>query len=147
MKVRAITLMSLVALNGCASLFSPAPPAGVAETRAKVEALVKRHGYTCAGHPTDEPVMLIGILDENFDCDTLLKLRKCKLAPTAYSYKLREDGGITFIFREDREPHKAHLAGIDADGSFWTNHSYWKLRDPEFTRLPSNTSCMDSSGK
>jgi hypothetical protein len=114
----------------------PAPPADVAERRAQVEALVRRHGYTCAGHPVNEPVMLIGILDENFDCDTLLKMRRCDLAPSAYSYKLLEDGGISFVFRQDREPHKAHLAGIDADGNFWTNHSYWELRDPEFTRLP-----------
>jgi len=140
MKVRVFTLMSLVAVGGCANLFIPAPPADVAERRAQVETLVKRHGYTCAGHPADEPVMLIGILDENFDCDTLLKLRRCELATSAYSYKLREDGGITFIFRQDREPHKAHLAGIDADGNFWTNHSYWELHDPEFTRLPPNKS-------
>ena len=140
MKAGAVILLSLVALSGCASLFTRAPPADVADRRAKVEALVKRHGYTCAGHPSDEPVMLIGILDENFDCDTLLKLRKCELAPSAYSYKMREDGGITFIFRQDREPHKAHLAGLDADGSFWTNHSYWELHDPEFTRLPPNKS-------
>ena len=84
--------------------------------------------------------MIIGILDENFDCETLLKLRKCKLAASAYSYKRREDGAITFVFRADREPHKAHLAGIDAEGSFWVNHSYWELDDPEFTRLPPNKS-------
>jgi hypothetical protein len=140
MKARVFILMSFVSTSGCASLFIPAPSTDVAERRAQVEALAKRHGYTCAGHPPDEPVMLIGILDENFDCDTLLKLRRCELAPSAYSYKLREDGGITFVFRQDREPHKAHLAGIDADGNFWTNHSYWELHDPEFTRLPPNKS-------
>src|SRR5436190_21011511 len=115
MKARDLSLVSLLAVSGCASLFIPAAPADVAEKRAEVERLAKRHGFTCAGHPADEPVMLIGILDENFDCDTLLKLRRCDLAPYAYSYKLGEDGGITFVFRQDREPHKAHLAGIDAD--------------------------------
>jgi hypothetical protein len=140
MKARDLSLVSLLAVSGCASLFIPAAPADVAEKRAEVESLVKRHGFTCAGHPADQPVMLIGILDENFDCDTLLKLRRCDLAPYAYSYKLRDDGGITFVFRQDREPHKAHLAGIDADGNFWVNHSYWDLHDPGFTRLPPNKS-------
>src|SRR4051812_39796170 len=113
MKARDFTLVSLVAVSGCAGLFVPAPPADVEGRRAEVESLVKRHGYTCAGHPADEPVMLIGILDENFDRDTLLKMRRCDLAPSAYSYKLREDGGITFVFKQDRKPYKAHLAGID----------------------------------
>jgi hypothetical protein len=136
LKARHLILVSLVAVSGCASLFIPEAPADVSEKRSKVETLVKRHGYTCAGHPVDEPVMLIGILDENFDCETLLEQRKCALAPFAYSYKRREDGGITFVFRQDREPYKAHLAGIDVDGSFWVNHSYWELNDPGFTRLP-----------
>jgi hypothetical protein len=136
MKARGFALSSLVAISGCSSLSIPMVPADIAEKRSKVETLVKRHGYTCAGHPADEPVMLIGILDENFDCETLLKLRKCQLAPSAYSYNRREDGGITFVFREGRKPYKAHLAGIDADGNFWVNHSYWELDGPGFTRLP-----------
>ena len=139
MKARDFTIASLVAVCGCSSLFIPAPPADVAKKRYEVETLVKRHGYTCAGHPDDEPVMIIGILDENFDCETLLELRKCALAPLAYSYKHREDGGITFVFKQDRKPHKkAHLAGIDAEGNFWVNHSYWDLDEPGFTRLPPN---------
>ena len=140
MRVRDLTLAFLVAVSGCSSLMIPVAPADVAKKRYEVETLVKRHGYTCAGHPEDKPVMIIGILDENFDCETLLELRRCELAPFAYSYKRREDGGITFVFRQDREPYKAHLAGIDADGNFWVNHSYWKLDDPEFTRLPPNKS-------
>ena len=140
MKARDFALASLAVISGRSSLLIPMAPADVAERRSKVETLVKRHGYTCAGHPTDEPVMLIGILDGSFDCETLLELRKCQLAPSAYSYSRREDGGITFVFREDREPHKAHLAGIDADGNFWVNHSYWELNGPGFTRLPPNKS-------
>ena len=147
MKTRGLILMSLAAVSGCASLFVPAPPADVAERRTEVESLVKRHGYTCAGHPADEPVMLIGILDENFDCDSLLELRRCKLAPSAYSYKLREDGGIAFVFRQGREPRRAHLAGIDAEGSFWVNHSYWKLDDPGFTRLPPDKAMGRARGR
>ena len=140
MKARCFTLASLAAISGCSSLSIPTAPEDVAKKRYEVEMLVKRHGYTCAGHPNDEPVMIIGILDENFDCETLLELRKCALAPHAYSYKRREDGGITFVFAKGRERHKAHLAGIDADGNFWVNHSYWKLDDPSFSRLPPNKS-------
>jgi hypothetical protein len=147
MKARYLALASLVVVSGCSSLVVPVAPADIAEKRSKVETLVKRHGYTCAGHPTDEPVILIGILDENFDCETLLKLRKCQLAPSAYSYSLRDDGGIKFVFRGDREPHKAHLAGIDAEGNFWVNHSYWELNGPGFTRLPPNKSLERTRGR
>jgi hypothetical protein len=147
MNARGLTLASLVAISGCSGLFVPSVPADIAQKRNEIEALVRRHGFTCAGHPSDEPVMMIGIHDELFDCETLLELRRCELRPFAYSYKRRDDGGITFVFRQDREPHKAHLAGIAADGSFWVNDALWDISDPGFTRLPANNSIERTRGE
>jgi len=136
MKARGIATACVVAMSGCSSLFIAPVPTDIAQKRAEIETLVKRHGFTCAGHPGDKPVMTIGILDELFDCETLLDLRRCDLKPFAYSYKRLDDGGVTFVFRQDREPYKAHLAGISADGGFWVNESLWDVNDPAFTRLP-----------
>jgi hypothetical protein len=128
--------VSVLMLSACAALSPRGVPTDILQKRQVVEAFVKRHGFTCAGHPEDEPVMALRSFDEFISYEGVLRARKCDLKPSAYSFKREKDGGVTFVFAQDREPHLAHMAGITADDDVWVNESYCELREPGFVRLP-----------
>jgi hypothetical protein len=140
MQLRHTGLLLIVALSACSTLSERTVPRDVAQKRNEVEVFLKRNGFTCAGHPQDEPVMAIRSFDEFLSTETVLKNRRCDFKPVAYSYRREESGGIAFVFAQDRKPYLAHMAGVSSDGNVWVNESYCDLNGKGFVRLPPNSS-------
>ena len=105
-----------------------------------MERYLLENGFTCAP-PTNEAAYAPRRLMEEFlSSDDVASSRRCEFKRSAYSYQLHGNNGATFIFKQDRPPHLAHMATIDKDGTIWVNESYCDLREEGFLRLPPNTS-------
>jgi hypothetical protein len=109
----------------------------VVRQRNLVEELVARHGFTCAGHPKNQAVIPLRMFDELFAEEHIVELRRCEVEARAYSYHVEANGSVVFLFRADRAPRRAHLAGLTKVGGLWLNESYTEVKMPGFRRLPS----------
>ena len=131
-------LSCILLLSACVGFQESNLPMEVIQQRERIEELVLRHGFTCAGHPSNEPVMLVRMMDNLFSREKLLKLRKCAVERSAHSYNLSKDGSVTFIFLRAKFPYLAHFARVTKEGYLNINESYADKDDPEFVKLPPN---------
>jgi hypothetical protein len=134
------SILCIAMLTSCVSGPAADVPPEVLDQAARVEVLLARHGFTCAGHAEDVPVEGIQLLDGVFTKEEIVEMRRCSFADHASGFMVEPSGAIVLLFRDEnhRRYGYAHLAGLREDGGFWANESYTSIKDPQFTKLPSN---------
>jgi hypothetical protein len=136
---KTLLLAGVLMSSACSTPSTLGIPSEVLEARARVESLLARHGFTCAGHPNDADVEVIRGMDTLFSAEQIVELRRCEFSRKAIAYQIDPKGNIVFLFRDEKHGRYGygHVAALSRDGQLWANESYVSLDAPDFTRLPS----------
>jgi hypothetical protein len=137
--MRIVVALALLLFTGSCSTWEVRPlQARELEAVSAAEAFIVRHGYTIAGHPSDQPVQNVEVLDDLATPDELVGWRRATLEPHAFGVTRESDGDYCYVlFHRLNDPDAAFRAVLVQGGKpVQVVHSVLRLDGLRWVRVP-----------